>query len=543
MKMKSRTKEDAEFPEVTPSEVLEVGVIGLGVATVTLTGPMSASKLSIIIVYIVALITQFSRRPEHLAAQEGWTFRKNSTNGVVVGSLLFMLVSHGLQGDTCQGFQSVLDCSVVQLMFLNLLVLLVCSVPNLGKPWIIMGQTVYALGGFMFVRSGLQGMPPSVTNIMDMFIFYPTMTLMFFSALLSFLPGSLTAGEALFITQILTALTRVPVEPVYTDTPDRHLSYIRKVCLTSCIHIAIVVKYVLSKLHEINIAHSRGSIDKSTADKKRWKWSLYFYLGVAAEIFLFELPRLYIRIGENPFLWLLDFILTDRKRIILINIWLILMTLGIGVVIFNQTSSTQVRKIFHILAVAVFIPGLYLDLQLLLLAATGLTCIFILTEYIRIFRVQPYGDLIHDALSAFTNEQDSGIAILTPMCLLIGLYQPLHYSNDASLSEFQSKLFLYSGVLSTGIGDTAASIIGSRYGTMRWPGSKKTIEGTLGAVVSQLIACVLLSIFLGVEPSFSSAWISITWVIILTSLLEAFTSQIDNLVLPSFMMAMFMAVS
>ena len=104
------------------------------------------------------------------------SFRKNSSNGVVVGSLLFMLVSHGLQGDSCQGFESVLDCSVVQLMFLNLLVLLVCSISNLGKPWIIMGQTVYALGGFMFVRSGLTGMPPSVTNIMDMFIFYPTMS-------------------------------------------------------------------------------------------------------------------------------------------------------------------------------------------------------------------------------------------------------------------------------------------------------------------------------------------------------------------------------
>ena len=77
----------------------------------------------------------------------------------------------------------------------------------------------------------------------------------------------------------------------------------------------------------------------------------------------------------------------------------------------------------------------------------------------------------------------------------------------------------------------------------QFAGSKKTMEGTLAAIVSQIVTCALLSLLFGVHPSFSDAWLSISWVVILTSLLEAFTSQIDNLVLPSFMMALLMAKS
>ncbi|XP_072167280.1 dolichol kinase-like [Diadema setosum] len=538
-------KKQAEtvVPDVTLSEVLEAAVVGLGVLTVTLAGPMSASKLSIIVVYFVAVFVQFTRQPEHLAANAGWTYRKNTNSGVVLGSQLFMLVLLGFQQDTCQGFSDAMDCSVVQLMFLNVLILLVCCIPILGKPWIILGQTIYALGAFIFARSILQGMPSNVNNVVDMFIFTPNMALMFFSALLTYLPGSMTAGEALFLTQLLTTLTKLSSEPVFVPSPNRHVMLIRKVGITACIHIGILLKPILYKLHEIKMAYESGSIDRSTAKRKSWKWSMYFYCGVAAEVLLFELPRIYLKIRENPLLWLLDFILASRKRLILINIWIILMTIGIGVVMFNQTSSTQIRKIFHVLAVAVFIPGLYLDLHLLLLAATGLTCLFILGEYLRIFRIQPFGELIHDALSPFTDDQDSGVAILTPLCLLYGLYQPINYCNDTTLLLFESKLFLYSGVLSIGIGDTAASVAGSTYGTIHWPGSRKTVEGTLAAIASQLVACILLSAVLGLEPAFSSAWLPLTWAITLTSLLEAFTAQIDNFVLPPFMMALIMAVS
>ena len=47
---------------------------------------------------------------------------------------------------------------------------------------------------------------------------------------------------------------------------------------------------------------------------------------------------------------------------------------------------------------------------------------------------------------------------------------------------------LYSGVVSLGIGDTAAAVVGTLYGRHPWPGMKKTKEGTAAAVISQLLA-------------------------------------------------------
>ena len=68
-------------------------------------------------------------------------------------------------------------------------------------------------------------------------------------------------------------------------------------------------------------------------------------------------------------------------------------------------------------------------------------------------------------------------------------------------------------------------------------GSRKTLEGTCAAVVTQGLACCLLY---RLDPRLSRAagWGSVGWAVLLTSLLEASTRQIDNLVLPLFMYAL-----
>nr|XP_006817759.1 PREDICTED: dolichol kinase-like [Saccoglossus kowalevskii] len=150
-------------------------------------------------------------------------------------------------------------------------------------------------------------------------------------------------------------------------------------------------------------------------------------------------------------------------------------------------------------------------------------------RYIRVFGIKPFGEALHDAFSVFIDDRDVGIPILTHIYLLLGfslpvwLY-PLQHDQGCTL-------LMYSGVLSLGIGDTAAALFGSMYGHYKWPGSKKTKEGTAAAIVLQILFCCLLSLC-GVKiPS----WASVIFAVVCTSLLESFTSQIDNIILPLFM--------
>ncbi len=147
----------------------------------------------------------------------------------------------------------------------------------------------------------------------------------------------------------------------------------------------------------------------------------------------------------------------------------------------------------------------------------------------------PVGNILHSAFLVFLDDQDSGVAILTHIYLLLGMSIPVWlYTETVGNTHPGSSLALYSGVLSLGVGDTAASIFGSLYGTIKWPGSKKTVEGTCAAFVTQLLGCCILHCLdPPIAPSYG--WLDVLWAVGLTSILEAVTTQIDNLVLPIFM--------
>nr|XP_032514681.1 dolichol kinase-like [Danaus plexippus plexippus] len=123
---------------------------------------------------------------------------------------------------------------------------------------------------------------------------------------------------------------------------------------------------------------------------------------------------------------------------------------------------------------------------------------------------------------------------MTPIYLYTGLACPL------LLVPGESYLDRLSGVLSVGVGDTAASWFGSNYGFHKWPESSRSFEGTLFNILSQIGTVYMLTLFglLNEADSVPRTCFSA----LVCALVEARTSQVDNLVLPLVMLLAYRAV-
>lgn len=144
----------------------------------------------------------------------------------------------------------------------------------------------------------------------------------------------------------------------------------------------------------------------------------------------------------------------------------------------------------------------------------------------------------------------------------------LHESQLLCLLSSSNVLASLSGILSLGFGDAAASIVGKRYGQYRWPGTKKTIEGTCAFIFAVFVSsCVIVysAAFLSIDDATRlvasagrSEWLNYCLIITLTGkkkkdfetknvlsyattnvgLLEAFSTQNDNIIIPLYMYAL-----
>ncbi|WVR05441.1 hypothetical protein IAU60_002457 [Kwoniella sp. DSM 27419] len=187
------------------------------------------------------------------------------------------------------------------------------------------------------------------------------------------------------------------------------------------------------------------------------------------------------------------------------------------------------RKFFHALAVVMFVPGIAVDPAFTHLAFSVAFAAFNFAEYIRYFALWPFGVSVHLFLNEFLDHKDSGTAILSHFYLLAGCASPLWL-------EGPTEILSYFGVLSLGVGDALASIVGRRIGRVRWStASGKTVEGSIAFLVSMLLCSGLLWLLGLVEP-FNP--VPYTIATTLATLLEAFSAQNDNLILPMYGWAM-----
>ncbi|KAF9920310.1 hypothetical protein FBU30_009891 [Linnemannia zychae] len=144
-------------------------------------------------------------------------------------------------------------------------------------------------------------------------------------------------------------------------------------------------------------------------------------------------------------------------------------------------SLNNRRKYYHALAVLMFVPGYLTDEPFMHIAfSVGLASLIFL-EYIRYFAVVPFGKEIHLFLVGFLDGRDGGPIILSHLYLLMGCAAPVWLAEHHILAGL-------SGIFALGVGDAMASIVGKRFGRHRWPGTIKTVEGTVAFVGSVMVA-------------------------------------------------------
>lgn len=193
------------------------------------------------------------------------------------------------------------------------------------------------------------------------------------------------------------------------------------------------------------------------------------------------------------------------------------------------------RKFFHLVAVILFTPITWIDQDMMALSyAIAITLLMIL-EIIRCYSHGRERDNLTQSLNAFyttfLDEKDSlaangGLAI-THITLIVGCAMPLWMYQTVNVTDDSSvlvHLVPYLGVLVLGIGDSAGAIAGITFGRHHWPGaSSRTLEGSLCMFVSMFILCFLAG---------CRNLLTVGTILAILTLLEASTTQIDNLCLP-----------
>ncbi|CAN1346420.1 Dolichol kinase EVAN [Linum perenne] len=237
----------------------------------------------------------------------------------------------------------------------------------------------------------------------------------------------------------------------------------------------------------------------------------------------------------HPFLWVVTFVFSEpAKRLSLCLYWVFLIYVSVRRFYFisknSKTERILLRKYYHLMAVSMFVPAAIFQPKFLDLAFGAALAIFLTLEIIRVWRIWPLGQLVHQFMNAFTDHRDSDLLIVSHFSLLLGCALPIWLSfgyNDRPLAPF-------AGILSLGIGDTMASMVGHKYGVLRWSKTgKKTIEGTAAGITSVLVACsVLLPVLASAGFIFTQQWLSLLVAVTLSGLLEAYTAQLDNAFIP-----------
>jgi dolichol kinase len=259
---------------------------------------------------------------------------------------------------------------------------------------------------------------------------------------------------------------------------------------------------------------------------------------------------------------LLEFVPQTRQRAGVLVYWVVMLAASLLAmhIVAHRTRVPQIilRKGYHLLAMALFVPVFFWDGPMLAVSLAVAFAALAAVEVVRCAGVPQLGAAVQRFMQDFTDERDAGAIYVTHFTLLLGLALPvwvtpaLPKSPAASGPTLLAVLAGLSGLMAVGVGDTAASVVGRLVG--RRPihiGSKKTVEGTLAGICCTLVSWWLVLRWLGGDSGVTGVtgdgavggfggvlsgqqWLRLVACTAGAGLLEACTSQLDNIMIPMY---------
>ncbi|KAK9120638.1 hypothetical protein Syun_018255 [Stephania yunnanensis] len=366
-------------------------------------------------------------------------------------------------------------------------------------------------------------------------------------------PSCASIGEALLVTaglvlyfgdmlvyslaKINLYLTSSTSMSVLYGIKRTEISTIIQGLLIALIVFPLIYKFILKICHQLTHSINQEGHPTGERTSEDVEKSIIFYVSLAV-ILILLVPLWMEFIQEfhmHPFLWIFNFVFTEPlKRLTLCMYWISVISASV-LRFYNISKHSKIerillRKYYHLVAVLMFSPALIFQPNFLDLAFGAALAVFLMLEVIRVWRIWPIGKQVHQFMNAFADHRDSDLLIVSHFSLLLGCALP-----KWMCSEFNDRpLAPFAGILSLGIGDTMASMVGHKYGVLRWSKTgKKTVEGTAAGITSVLVACsVLLPLVASTGFILSQHWLSLVFAVTVSGLLEAYTAQLDNAFIP-----------
>lgn len=393
----------------------------------------------------------------------------------------------------------------------------------------------------------------------------------------------------------LLAATRHEIDRAHGD--DYHQRQILDVvhsglatvlCVLFCIAIIFGVNF------QLDSRATEYRLSSQLTGTKTQKFFIFHSLFLGG-VLLLVVPYLsYVLNGSNPAIWMINFLLKDHNSRLYLAMYWVCVVVGFifaanALVTHSSSPKYCNRKLFHLLMNLVIAPGLLTtDMYSFTILALGVAfCAFLILETFRVLVLVPYGsDPISSYYEMFLDCRDNKRSWTSSnMSLLVGCAFPAfiwaHWqdppqcfsvvndqrvgnkmSDSCGLRDYEHSKFLQAlspllphlGWITVGVGDSVAAVVGSQFGRHRWKRSSRTVEGSVAMFLSMFLVslCVVYSSggddwprhsSLRVERLFSFKIISPIFVTLaLSSLCEAFASENDNLVLPLFSVALYVAI-